>query len=97
MPTYEYECRKCGKTLEKFQKMTARPIKKCPDCGENTLERIISGGAGFLFKGDGFYETDYRSSEYKEKAKKEAESSKPSGKKDNSKKSIGKKEKAAAD
>lgn len=60
MPTYEYECSKCGHTLEKFQNMTDKPLKKCPACGANTLEKLLSGGSGLIFKGSGFYSTDYK-------------------------------------
>jgi putative FmdB family regulatory protein len=70
MPTYDYECPK-GHTFETFQKMTAKPGAKCPKCGARA-RRKISGGAGFLFKGAGFYITDYRSDDYKKKASSEA-------------------------
>jgi putative FmdB family regulatory protein len=66
MPTYDYECRK-GHRFELFQKMTDEPVAKCPECGAKA-SRQISGGAGFLFKGDGFYITDYRSDDYRKKA-----------------------------
>jgi len=66
MPTYEYECSK-GHRFEIFQKMSDAPVSECTECGA-PAERKISGGAGFLFKGDGFYITDYRSEEYKKKA-----------------------------
>lgn len=68
MPTYEYHCKSCGHELEEFQSMTAKPLKKCPECGKNALERKIGIGAGVLFKGGGFYETDYRSDSYKKAA-----------------------------
>jgi len=70
MPTYEYECPK-GHAFEAFQKMTDKPIAKCPECGK-AARRKISGGAGFLFKGEGFYITDYRSDDYKKKASSES-------------------------
>ena len=60
MPTYEYECSSCGHVLEAFQSMTAKKLKKCPQCGKNKLERLIGGGTGVIFKGSGFYETDYK-------------------------------------
>ena len=60
MPTYDYTCKSCGHTLELFQQMTDKPIKKCPQCGTNKLQRQIGGGAGIIFKGSGFYATDYR-------------------------------------
>lgn len=66
MPTYDYECRK-GHRFELFQKMTDEPVAECPECGAEA-SRQISGGAGFLFKGEGFYITDYRSDEYRKKA-----------------------------
>ena len=75
MPTYEYRCDACNHEFEKFQSMTARPVRQCPECGKRKVRRLISGGAGFLFKGDGFYITDYRSDSYKESAKKDKESS----------------------
>lgn len=59
MPTYEYRCNACGHTLEAFQKISDPPKKKCPKCGKMQLERIISAGGGVLFKGPGFYATDY--------------------------------------
>jgi len=70
MPTYEYECEKCGITFEKFQSMKDDPIKKCPEC-DGTVRRLIGAGAGFIFKGSGFYITDYRSESYKKDAKKD--------------------------
>ena len=72
MPTYEYLCSSCGHKFEKFQSITAAPIKKCPHCGKNTAQRLIGTGAGVIFKGSGFYTTDYRSEGYKEKAKAES-------------------------
>ncbi|MDD5225640.1 MAG: zinc ribbon domain-containing protein [Candidatus Omnitrophica bacterium] len=71
MPTYEYECMACGHRFEKYQSMVDNPIKKCPKCGKAKARRMISGGAGVLFKGNGFYQTDYRSKGYKEAAKKD--------------------------
>jgi len=73
MPTYEYRCPE-GHRFEVFQKMSDDPAASCPECGA-AAERLISAGAGFLFKGGGFYITDYRSSDYKEKASKDASSS----------------------
>jgi putative FmdB family regulatory protein len=60
MPTYEYECQACGHTFEKFQSMTARPVRVCPACHKRNVRRLIGTGAGVIFKGSGFYETDYR-------------------------------------
>ena len=58
MPTYEYKCQTCGYTFEKFQGMNDKPLKKCPKCN-GTVQRLISGGAGVIFKGAGFYSNDY--------------------------------------
>ena len=69
MPTYEYRCPK-GHRFELFQKMSEEPRADCPECGEAS-ERLLSAGAGFLFKGDGFYVTDYRSDSYKKAASKD--------------------------
>ncbi len=60
MPTYEYECPDCGVRFEEFQSITAEPVKDCPSCGEHNVKRLISAGAGLIFKGSGFYETDYK-------------------------------------
>lgn len=68
MPTYEYECQKCGHRFEDFHSMTAKPLSKCPEC-KGKLKRLIGAGAGLLFKGSGFYITDYRSSSYQDKKK----------------------------
>ena len=59
MPTYEYECRKCGHQFEKFQSIMAEPLKTCPKC-KGKVARLVSGGAGIIFKGSGFYQTDYK-------------------------------------
>lgn len=59
MPTYEYECKSCGHRFEKSQSITAEPLKICPKC-KKKVKRLISSGAGFIFKGPGFYATDYR-------------------------------------
>jgi putative FmdB family regulatory protein len=71
MPTYEYHCDACGNDFEQFQPITAAPIKKCPKCGKNKARRLISAGAGLIFKGSGFYITDYRSEGYDKAAKAE--------------------------
>ena len=77
MPTYAYECKACGHGFEEFQSITAGALRKCPSCGKLKLARLIGPGAGIIFKGGGFYETDYRSSSYKagEKAEKDSQSS----------------------
>ncbi len=69
MPTYEYECDACGHRFEEFQSITAKALRVCPVCGKRSLRRLIGTGAGLLFKGSGFYATDYRSSEYRQRAK----------------------------
>ncbi len=71
MPTYEYECQKCKQVFEKFQTMTAAPLKFCPKC-HGRVKRLLGTGAGFIFKGSGFYATDYRSSNYRSGAKSDA-------------------------
>jgi putative FmdB family regulatory protein len=80
MPTYEYKCEACGNKFEKFQSITAPAIRKCPVCGKNRVKRLIGTGAGLIFKGGGFYETDYRSEAYKTAAK--ADSGAPPAAKD---------------
>ncbi len=74
MPTYEYECQKCGHKFEEFQSMKDAPLTKCPAC-KGKVKRLIGAGAGFIFKGSGFYITDYRSSGYSDKKKKESSDS----------------------
>lgn len=74
MPTYEYRCKSCGNTFERVQKISESSGAACPECGEEA-ERLISGGAGLLFRGSGFYKTDYRSDSYKKAAEKEKRSS----------------------
>jgi putative FmdB family regulatory protein len=76
MPTYEYECQKCGHRFEEFQSMKDAALTKCPKC-KGKLKRLIGAGAGFIFKGSGFYTTDYRSSSYQEKKKSSESSGKP--------------------
>jgi putative FmdB family regulatory protein len=71
MPTYDYECKVCGHKFEKFQSITARPVRKCPACGKYRVRRLIGNGAGILFRGSGFYQTDYRSESYRKGAEKE--------------------------
>lgn len=60
MPTYEYACPKCGHQFEQFQSMKDEPLKKCPKCKKPGLKRLVGGGAGLIFKGSGFYITDYK-------------------------------------
>src|SRR5947209_1394393 len=71
MPTYEYKCDACGYAFERFQPITAAPIKRCPECGKAKVKRLIGAGAGMIFKGSGFYITDYRSEGYNTAAKAE--------------------------
>ncbi len=82
MPTYDYICENCEYKFERFQSITARPIRKCPKCGKLKLQRLIGAGAGVIFKGSGFYQTDYRSESYK----KAVESEKKTTDKDTKKK-----------
>lgn len=77
MPTYDYKCQACGHEFEHFQSMKDAPLRKCPKCAKAKLERLIGTGAAVLFKGSGFYQTDYRSDSYKKSAKAESDSSKP--------------------
>jgi putative FmdB family regulatory protein len=71
MPTYEYQCQACGERFERFQPITAAAVRKCPACGRNKVRRLIGPGAGVLFKGGGFYQTDYRSDAYRKAAEKD--------------------------
>lgn len=72
MPTYEYECPKCGRKFEKFEPITAEHRAKCPECGVR-CRRLVAAGAGVIYKGSGFYTTDYRSESYKKAARKDRE------------------------
>jgi putative FmdB family regulatory protein len=81
MPIYEYQCANCGHQLEELQSISEPPLEKCPKCGKNTLKRLIGSGGGLIFKGSGFYLTDYKrkstsgnSSPKKEKTKSETTS-----------------------
>jgi putative FmdB family regulatory protein len=94
MPTYQYKCHDCGYLFEEFQSITEPSLTECPKCG-GKVERVISGGAGFLFKGSGFYITDYRSDKYKKAAEMdkpspvaESTSSKKTDKKESTKDSV---------
>jgi len=77
MPTYEYECKKCNNVFDQFQKITDEPLKTCPVCNEE-VKRLISSGAGIIFKGSGFHQTDYRSESYKKKAQEDSPNKKTS-------------------
>jgi putative FmdB family regulatory protein len=74
MPTYDYVCGSCGYEFEQFQTITAKPVRKCPRCGREGVKRLIGVGAGIIFRGSGFYETDYRSESYKKAAENENKS-----------------------
>ena len=96
MPTYDYECGACGHAFELFQQITAHPVRKCPKCGSMKAKRLIGKGGAILFKGSGFYITDYRSDAYKQSASADKSSSSPApkaekseGKKAETKKSQG--------
>jgi putative FmdB family regulatory protein len=78
MPTYDYRCRKCGHVFELFHSIRDEKPRRCPRC-KGKAQRVPSGGAGLLFKGSGFYITDYRSREYKEQAKREKGGGSPAG------------------
>ena len=92
MPTYDYVCRKCGHAFEHFQSMTDALLRTCPECKKRGLERLIGMGAGVVFKGGGFYETDYRSDSYK----KAADADKDGGKSSDTDKKASKSDKGDA-
>lgn len=91
MPTYDYECDACGHKFELFQSITENPKKKCPNCKKSKLRRLFGTGAAIVFKGSGFYQTDYRSDAYKKRAEadKPPSESKSSDSKSSEKKSSG--------
>ncbi len=94
MPTYDYECDACGHEFELFQSITEANKRKCPECKKLKLRRLFGTGAAVVFKGSGFYETDYRSESYKkgaEQAKKSSEKAKKSSEKSGDKKPAKKK------
>jgi putative FmdB family regulatory protein len=76
MPNYDYECPHCEKTFEIFQSMKDKRLEICPECGKSGLKRLIGSGAGIIFKGNGFYCTDYRSSNYEKDKQKDLASAK---------------------
>jgi len=97
MPTYEYECNRCGHRFELFQSISDAPKKRCPQC-RGKVSRLLGTGAGIIFKGSGFYATDYRSDTYKKAAEAEAsggEGGKSSAKKDGSTSDTGRKKTSA--
>lgn len=77
MPTYDYVCDNCDHAFEEFQSITAKNLRKCPECKKSKLRRLIGAGAGVIFKGSGFYETDYRSDGYKKSAEAEKKAAEP--------------------
>jgi putative FmdB family regulatory protein len=79
MPTYDYKCGACGHAFEAFQSMRDPVKRKCPECGKSALDRLIGVGAGVIFKGGGFYETDYRSDSYRKGAESEKKASENTG------------------
>ncbi len=89
MPTYDYKCKKCDHVWDVYHSIKAAPIKKCPACGKGAAERQISAGAAILFKGSGFYLTDYRSDNYKKAAAADASSSAPAPKAESTSKPEG--------
>ena len=76
MPTYEYKCRKCGDQFEAFQSISAAPLKRCPKC-KGTVARMLTTGAGIIFKGSGFYQTDYKKSSHSSNSAEKTDSKKP--------------------
>jgi putative FmdB family regulatory protein len=81
MPTYEYHCDACEHHFDEFQSINDKPLKKCPVCAKPKLRRVFGAGAAIIFKGSGFYQTDYRSESYKKAAKAEQDSGKPAAEK----------------
>ena len=77
MPTYDYICDACGHEFEAYERITAQPQTECPECKQLQLRRKIGPGAAILFKGSGFYQTDYRSDSYKKAAEADKTSSEP--------------------
>jgi putative FmdB family regulatory protein len=92
MPTYEYHCDACELNFDEFQSINDPPLKKCPKCGKVKLRRVFGAGAAIIFKGSGFYQTDYRSESYKAAAKADQESSKSDKPSSDGKADTGKKE-----
>ncbi len=88
MPTYEYLCQACGHEFELFQSMSASVKRKCPECGKLKLKRLIGIGSGVIFKGSGFYQTDYRSDSYKKAAEADKKASEPKTSKKGEKKTA---------
>ena len=89
MPTYDYICNECNEMYEYFQSMSDDPLTECSECKKDSLRRVISGGTGLIFKGSGYYLTDYKNKKDKETYKKD-NSSKKKNKKNKQKKEVGK-------
>jgi putative FmdB family regulatory protein len=87
MPTYEYECTACGHKFEEWQSITADPITKCPECKKKKVKRLLGTGGAIIFKGSGYYQTDYRSESYKKAEKADSASSSSDSKSNESKSS----------
>ncbi len=96
MPTYEYHCDACEHHFDEFQSINDPPLKRCPKCRKSKLRRIFGTGAAILFKGSGFYQTDYRSESYKAAAKAEQEAAKPAADKTATNGTAAKEESASA-
>ena len=84
MPTYDYECEACGHHFERWQEMSARKLRTCPECGKRRLVRLVGAGAGVIFKGSGFYETDYKRKQPSSSAKSSSSSSDTTSKSESS-------------
>jgi putative FmdB family regulatory protein len=95
MPTYEYECEKCGHHFDRFQSMTEPPVRRCPAC-RGKVKRVPGVGAGIIFKGSGFYATDYRSPTYRSQQKQDSEGAGSAGKREEKATAAGEKGKAQA-
>ena len=88
MPTYDYHCRNCDHAFEQFQSITDKNLRTCPKCSKPTLRRLIGAGSALIFKGKGFYQTDYRSESYKKSEKAEKQDSQPKKKSEKSSEST---------
>ena len=97
MPTYEYECKACEHRFEIFQSIKASPLKKCPECKKMKLRRLIGSGAGIIFKGSGFYETDYKRSRTGAGSGKNGKDTEPKSESSSSSESSSKKSESSGD
>ena len=91
MPTYDYVCDACDHSFEAFQRIDEDVLTRCPECNKNKLRRLFGAGSGLLFKGSGFYETDYRSDSYKKRQKEDSPASSSAGDSTKKKSDSGKK------